>query len=140
MIIVRALFVRRGLELVLIVVCSFLTTTCSTTGRQIANTSPAGIDDKPLRLVRAYIVSVNVPCDAATMVMKSITDSVPLKYGNYDQVAFRSAIGIEQFRPLQGSRAGAQSGLTEVVEERVVQVVAVLMSQAQQGSEQSNPI
>ena len=98
MIIVRALFVRRGLELVLIVVCSFLTTTCSTTGRQITNTSPAGIDDKPLRLVRAYIVSVNVPCDAATMVMKSITDSVPLKYGNYDQVAFRSAIGIEQFR------------------------------------------
>jgi len=167
MIIVRTRSARRGLELILIAVCSLLTTTCSSTGRQITNTSRAGIDDKPLRLVRAYIVSVNVPCDAATMVMKSITDSVPLKYGNYDQVAFRSAIGIEQFRPLQGSRAGAQSGLTEVrtsritfsipedddtlrkvmaavrrvhpYEEPVVHVVAGWMSQAQQGGEQSNP-
>ena len=160
-------FARRGLELVLIVVCSFLTTTCSSTGRQTTNASHAGIEDKTFRLEPAFIVSVNVPCDAATKVMNSVTNSVPLRYGNYDHVAFRSAAGVEQFRPLQGSRAGEQTGLSEVpsyritfaipedndslrkvvaairhahpYEEPVIHVVTGWMSQAKQGGEEANP-
>jgi hypothetical protein len=160
-------FALRGLQLVLIAVCSLLTVTCSSTGRRIKNASPAGIEDKTFRLVPAYIVSVNVPCAAAEKVMNSVTDSVPLKYGNYDHVAFRSATGVEQFRPLQGSRAGEQPGLSEVptyritfaipedddilhkvvaavryahpYEEPVLHVEAGWMSQANHGGEESNP-
>ncbi len=160
-------YVRRGLQLILIVVFSLLTVTCSSTGRQITNASPAGIEDKTFRLVPAYIVSVNVPCDAAEKVMKTVTDSVPLRYGSYDHVAFRSATGVEQFRPLRGSRAGEQQGLSEVptyritfaipeddntlhkvvaavrdahpYEEPVLHVEAGWISQANHGGEESNP-
>jgi hypothetical protein len=31
-----------------------------------------------------------------------------LQYGKYDQVAFIDAAGLEQFRPLEGSKAGVQ--------------------------------
>jgi hypothetical protein len=160
-------FARRGLQLVVVGVFSFLTVTCSSMGRQITNASPAGIEDKTFRLVPAYIVSVNVPFDAAERVMNKITDSVPLKYGSYDHVAFRSATGVEQFRPLKGSRAGEQPGLSEVptyritfaipedddtlhkvvaavryahpYEEPVLHVEAGWMSQANHDGEESNP-
>ena len=161
-------FVRRGSHLIQIAVFGLLTAACSsTTGRQIPKMSPVAIEDKAFRLEPAYIVSVNVPSEAAEKVLRSITDSVPLEYGKYDHVAFRSATGVEQFRPLQGSRAGEQPLSSQVpttritfaipedvdtlhkvisavrythpYEEPVVHVETGWMSRAKPGGEQSNP-
>jgi hypothetical protein len=160
-------FVRRGSQLIQIAVFGLLTATCSSTGRQIPKMSPAAIEDKTFRLEPAYIVSVNVPSEAAEKVLRRVTDSVPLEYGKYDHVAFRSATGVEQFRPLQGSRAGEQALSSEVpttritfaipedvdilhkvvgavryahpYEEPVVHVETGWMSQAKHGGDESNP-
>lgn len=111
-------FMRRGSQLIQITIFG-LFVACSSTGHQIPKTSTEAIEGQTFQLQSAYIVSVNVPSDDAAKVMRSITDSIPLEYGNYDQVAFRSATGIEQYRPLQGSRAGKQSQLTEVATTRI---------------------
>jgi hypothetical protein len=160
-------FVRRGSQWIPIVVIGLLTAACSSTGRQIPKMSPAAIEDKAFRLEPAYIVSVNVPSEAAEKVLRSITDSVPLEYGNYDHVAFRSATGVEQFRPLKGSHAGELALVAEVpttritfaiqedvnilhkviaavrfahpYEEPVVHVETGWMSRAKPGSDESNP-
>ena len=160
-------FVRRGSQLIQIAIFGLFTTACSSTGRQIPKMSPEAIEDETFRLDSAYIVSVNVPSEAAERVLRSITDSVPLEYGKYDQVAFRSATGVEQFRPLLGSRAGRQVLLSEVpttritfaipekidilhkviaavryshpYEEPVVHVEVGWMSRGKPGGEESNP-
>jgi hypothetical protein len=160
-------FVRRGSQWIQITVIGLLTAACSSTGRQTPKLSPAAIEDKAFQLEPAYIVSVNVPSEAAEKVLRSITDSVPLEYGKYDHVAFRSATGVEQFRPLQGSRAGEQAVLSEVpttritfaipedvnilhkviaavryahpYEEPVVHVETGWMSRAKAGGDESNP-
>ena len=111
-------FVRRGSQWIQIAVIGLLTAACSSTGRQIPKMSPAAIEDKAFGLEPAYIVSVNVPSEAAERVLCSITNAVPPEYGKYDHVAFRSATGVEQFRPLQGSRAG-QAVLSEVPTTRI---------------------
>lgn len=113
------------------------------------------------------MVSVNVPSEAVEKVLHSITDAFPLVYGKYDQVAFRSATGVEQFRPLRGSRSGQQARLSEVpttritfalpedvdtlhkviaairyshpYEEPVIHVETGWMSRAKPGGDESNP-
>ena len=112
-------FVRRGSQWIQIAAIGLLTAACSSTGRQVPKMSPAAIEDKAFRLEPAYIVSVNVPSEAVDKVLRSISDSVPLEYGKYDHVAFRSATGVEQFRPLQGSRAGEQPVLSAVPTTRI---------------------
>ena len=112
-------FVRRGAQWIQIAVIGLLTASCSSTGRQIPKMSPTAIADKAFGLEPAYIVSVNVPSEAAEKVLGSITNSVPLEYGKYDHVAFRSATGVEQFRPRQGSRAGEQAVLSAVPTTRI---------------------
>ncbi len=129
--------------------------------------SPADIQDSTFRLIPAYIVSVNVPSENAAKVLRQVTDAYPLQYGDYDQVAFRSATGVEQYRPLKGSTAGEQSKISETpttritfaipedtavlkkvvaairvahpYEEPVVQVRAGWISQAKHEGEESNP-
>ena len=160
-------FGRRGSHLIQITILGLLTTACSSTGHGIPKTSPTAIEDKAFRLEPAYIVSVNVPSGAAEKVLGSITSSVPLEYGKYDHVAFLSATGLEQFRPLQGSRAGEQAELSAVpttritfaipedvnilhkviaavryahpYEEPVVHVETGWMSRAKSGGEEANP-
>jgi|SRR5215813_13131920 len=111
--------VRRSSQWIQIAIIGLLTVACSSPGRQIPKMSPAAIEDEAFRLEPAYIVSVNVPSEAVEKVLRSITKSVPLEYGKYDHVAFRSATGVEQFRPLQGSRAGEQAVLSEVPTTRI---------------------
>jgi hypothetical protein len=72
-------------------------------------------------LEQVYLVSVNIPLEAAEdgsvdsvkNVLDSIMAAVPLTYGKYDGVAFRSSPGTEQFRPCAGSRAGQQQARSE---------------------------
>ena len=160
-------YVQRSSQWIQITIIGLLTVACSSPGRQIPKVSPAAIEDRAFRLEPAYIVSVNVPSEAVEKVLGSITNSVPLEYGKYDHVAFRSAIGVEQFRPLQGSRAGEQAVLSEVpttritfaipedvnilhkviaaarythpYEEPVVHVETGWMSRAKPGGDESNP-
>jgi hypothetical protein len=85
------------------------------------------VRSETFRLERTYLIEVNIPtqdadgkpADNVRKVLDALTASVPLVYGKYDHVAFRSAPGIEQFRPLAGSRAGAQQGLSEFQTVRV---------------------
>jgi len=158
---------RQGSQLIQIAVFGLLTAACSSTARPTINMSPEAIMETSFRLEPAYIVSVNVPTESVKKLLRSIIDSYPLGYGKYDQVAFRSATGVEQFRPLRGSRAGEQATLSEVpttritfaipedvdtlhkiiaairyahpYEEPVVHVETGWVSRAKPGGEESNP-
>jgi len=97
---------------------------CNTKGERLTpgTTSSVSTDDiesESFRLERVYLISVNIPTEDVKEVLDSLTSAVPLVYGKYDRVAFRSASGIEQFRPLTGSRAGAQEELSEYETTRV---------------------
>jgi hypothetical protein len=72
-----------------------------------ADTSPSQIIGKTYRLERMYLVSVHVPSRSVDKVLQSLAAAVGLEYGKYDQVAFIDAEGLEQFRPLAGSKSGA---------------------------------
>lgn len=61
------------------------------------------------RLERAYLVTVHVPSTDADQVLAAAVAAVGLDYGKYDHVAYLDTPGLEQFRPREGSKAGAQS-------------------------------
>ncbi|HYK02231.1 MAG TPA: PLP-dependent transferase [Thermoanaerobaculia bacterium] len=50
-----------------------------------------------------YHVTTFVPPDALKGLVEAIARTVPLRYGRYEQVAWWSATGTEQFKPLPGS-------------------------------------
>jgi hypothetical protein len=70
--------------------------------------SPDQIVGKTYRMQRVHLVSVHVPSGSVDKVLQSLAAAVGLEYGKYDQVAFIDAEGLEQYRPLAGSKAGAQ--------------------------------
>jgi len=74
--------------------------------------SPDQLVGKTYRLERMYLVSVHVPSASVDKVLQSLAAAVGLEYGKYDQVAYIDAAGIEQYRPLAGSKAGAQRTVT----------------------------
>jgi hypothetical protein len=61
------------------------------------------------RVEPAYYVECHVPNAEVDKVLQAVADAVKLEYGKYDQVAFIDAAGLEQFRPMEGSKAGVQS-------------------------------
>jgi hypothetical protein len=71
--------------------------------------SPEQIVGDTYRVEPAYYVQCHVPNAEIDAVLQAVAEAVQLEYGRYDQVAFIDAPGLEQFRPLEGSRAGAQS-------------------------------
>ena len=80
----------------------------------VADLSPDQIEGKSYRLERAYLVAVHVPSAIVDKVLRSVVAAVGLEYGKYDQVAYIDAQGLEQFRPIGGSKAGAQSRASRV--------------------------
>lgn len=69
------------------------------------------MDAKKLKTKKATIqeeclVRVQIPADDVSHVLKAIIKVVPLRYGNYEQVAFRYNAGTQQFKPLEGSKSG----------------------------------
>ena len=108
----------------ILAVIAVFVSSCSTKSERLTpgTASAPSTDDTEsqfFRLEQVYLVSVNIPTEDVTRVLDSLTSAVPLIYGEYDQVAFRSAPGVEQFRPLSGSRAGAQEELSEYKTTRV---------------------
>ena len=49
---------------------------------------------------------VQIPADDVAQVLDAIINVTPLRYGNYEQVAFRCCRGIQQYKPLVGSKTG----------------------------------
>lgn len=71
------------------------------------------------RLDPVYVITVHVPDTDVERVLARIVATAPLRYGPFDQVAFLSASGIEQFRPGPGSRAGEQPYASRVATTRI---------------------
>jgi hypothetical protein len=99
-------------------------------GAPASEASPDQLVGKTYRLERTYLVSVHVPSGSVDKVLQSLAAAVGLEYGKYDHVAYIDAEGIEQYRPLAGSKAGAQQTVTrtpsKVVTVSVVHDAAVL--------------
>jgi hypothetical protein len=87
-------------------------------------TPPNQLVGRTYRLERAYVVSVHVPSGSVAKVVQALAAAVGLEYGRYDQVAYIDAEGMEQYRPLAGSKAGAQQTVT-TTPSRVVTVSLV---------------
>lgn len=71
--------------------------------------SPEQIVGATYRVELAYYVECHVPNAEVDKVLHAVAEAVKLEYGKYDQVAFIDAAGLEQFRPLEGSKAGQQA-------------------------------
>jgi hypothetical protein len=98
-------------------------------GASTTESSPDQLVGKTYRLERAYLVSVHVPSVSVDKILQALSAAVGLEYGKYDQVAYIDAEGVEQYRPLAGSKAGAQQTVTtpsRVVTVSVVHDAAVL--------------
>jgi hypothetical protein len=88
---------------------------------------PGAVPERPgaalagagFRLEPVYVITVHVPDADVERVLAGIVATAPLRYGPFDQVAFLSASGIEQFRPRQGSRAGEQAYASRVATTRI---------------------
>jgi hypothetical protein len=83
-------------------------------GKPAATRSPEDTEGSSYRMERAYLVAVHVPNPEVDKVLKAVVDAVGLKYGKYDRVAFLDAPGLEQFRPMEGSKAGKQAKAVRV--------------------------
>jgi hypothetical protein len=87
-------------------------------------TPPDQLVGKTYRFERTYVISVHVPSGSVEKVLQALAVAVGLEYGKYDQVAYIDAEGMEQYRPLAGSKAGAQKSVT-TTPSRVVTVSVV---------------
>jgi hypothetical protein len=95
---------------ILLIGFTLVVTGCTTnTGVLGPSESPGVITGKSYRLEPAYLVAVHVPSADVDQVLAAAVAAVGLDYGKYDQVAYIDAPGLEQFRPREGSKAGAQS-------------------------------
>jgi hypothetical protein len=71
--------------------------------------TPEQIVGATYRVEPAWYVECHVPNAEVDAVLRAVAEAVQLEYGKYDQVAFIDAAGLEQFRPLAGSKAGEQA-------------------------------
>jgi hypothetical protein len=69
-----------------------------------------------LHLKRMYRIITFIPPSRLAGVLESIRKIIPLRYGQYDSVAWWSAEGTEQFRPLTGANptAGKENLLSQL--------------------------
>ena len=64
---------------------------------------------KSANIVGEYLVRVQIPTDKVSSVLSAISKVSQLKYGNYEQVAFRYNSGTQQFKPAKGSKVGGDA-------------------------------
>ncbi|MEM9976076.1 MAG: hypothetical protein AAF808_00445 [Cyanobacteria bacterium P01_D01_bin.2] len=72
-------------------------------------------------LVLVYRIKVFCPPEYAKSIIDSVLKITHLTYGNYDCVAWTSAKGIEQFRPLPGSQP-TEGSINEIINDNSVKV------------------
>lgn len=59
-------------------------------------------------------ILVQVPHTHTQKIIDAVLAKDPLKYGDYDSVSFRTALGTQQFRSLGSGRNAATDGVVEV--------------------------
>lgn len=64
------------------------------------------LETESAAIVHEYHVRVQIPTDEVSTVLEAIIKVSPLRYGNYEQVAYRCSAGTLQFKPLEGSKPG----------------------------------
>lgn len=57
-----------------------------------------------MNLRKIYRVTTFVPPEHLEALLRGIGSQAALQYGQYDQAAWWSAVGVEQFRPLPGAK------------------------------------
>ena len=75
--------------------------------------SVGNLETKSATIEHEYHVRVQIPPGDVTAVLEAIIEAWPLRYGNYEQVAFRYNAGTLQFKPLEESMSG-QAELLQV--------------------------
>ncbi|HEY1891159.1 MAG TPA: hypothetical protein VGG63_12170 [Steroidobacteraceae bacterium] len=69
-----------------------------------------------MNLRKIYRVTTFVPPEHLEALLQGIGSQAALQYGKYDQAAWWSAVGVEQFRPLPGAKpTSGQVGTVERV-------------------------
>jgi hypothetical protein len=104
--------IRRLAPPAIAIVAMLLTPAHRSAGADPPEISPDQLLGKTYRLERAYVISVHVPSGSVDKVVQALGAAVGLEYGKYDHVAYIDAEGMEQYRPLAGSKAGAQQTVT----------------------------
>lgn len=72
------------------------------------------LETKRFTTETGYELTVEVPEERVDAVLEAALSVTPLKWGDYDRVAFRSAAGVQQFRSL-GTGRNAESTDTMTV-------------------------
>ena len=72
------------------------------------------LESKRFATETGYTLTVEVPEERADAVVEAVLTVVPLKWGDYDRVAFRSVAGTQQFRSLGTGRNVATEGTMAV--------------------------
>ena len=82
---------------------------CSQETQRVTTTDVSlnDIEGDNYMLEPAYLVTMHVPNADVDRVLESVAQEVGLYYGKYDNVAYLDAAGLEQYRPLEGSKGGA---------------------------------
>lgn len=70
-----------------------------------------GLDMAPATLELEWVVTVDTPTAGVDQVVAALGDQVSLVQGPYDRCLFVRQAGYQQFRALEGSRAGAEGTL-----------------------------
>lgn len=79
----------------------------------------ATLESKRFKAETGHQLTVEVPEERADAVLQAIIAQVPLVWGDYDQVAFRTAPGRQQFHSLGTGRNAETDGVVEVPCQRV---------------------
>lgn len=72
------------------------------------------LDTRRFTIEPGHIVHVQVPEPQARELISAVCKAAALKYGDYDQVAFTTSGGVQQFRSLGTGRNAATGGAVEV--------------------------
>lgn len=82
-----------------------------------------GFDTKPIVMEPHWLVSFLAPIEDVDRVFERIADVVPLPHGKTDKNAYRSASGMEYYRPLEGTPTGAEDEVRKRPDVDLVSVV-----------------
>ena len=104
-------WIRRGITAVCLLGACWSVTEASPPSKPVSLEHIVG---ETYRVEPAYYVECHVPNAEVDKVLQAVAHAVNLEYGKYDQVAFIDAAGLEQFRPLEGSKAGVQPNAARV--------------------------
>ena len=67
-----------------------------------------GFDTRPIKMQPMWLVMFQAPQEDVDRIFEAIADVAPLAQGNTDRNGYRSAGGMEYYRPREGTPTGAE--------------------------------